>query len=175
MVASILATWRAIIHLQKEDMTAGQRMKMSNDMLYLSHRLLPHCIDGNIPVVMQRLSLCGYTWFNQEIVGPNTCTLSLIPDPYFYFPFYDLSRHKGICELCAWRAITEMHRSHTVSQSGTHFYIQTISSFQPVFSITLILGHSSATKTSYCYGRVVILRFAILEHILDSNGRHLSR
>jgi hypothetical protein len=68
MVASIFATWRAIVQLRRTDVTYGQRMKLSNDALYLSHCLIPHSIDPNISAELQRLSQCGSTWFNQELV-----------------------------------------------------------------------------------------------------------
>jgi hypothetical protein len=68
MIASIFATWRAIIQLRKLDMTHGQRMRLSNDALHLSHRLIPHSGDRHISAEMERLSLCGHAWFNQELV-----------------------------------------------------------------------------------------------------------
>ena len=68
MVASIFAAWRAIIQLRKLDMTHGERMRLSNDALYLSHRLIPHSEDPHISTEMQRLSACGHAWFNQELV-----------------------------------------------------------------------------------------------------------
>ena len=68
MIASIFAAWRAIIQLRKLDMTHGQRMRLSNDALYLSHRLIPHSGDPHISGEMQRLSSWGHAWFNQELV-----------------------------------------------------------------------------------------------------------
>ena len=68
MIASIFAVWRAIIQLRKLDMTNGQRMRLSNDALYLSHRLIRHSEDPRISTEIQRLSSWGHAWFNEELV-----------------------------------------------------------------------------------------------------------
>src|SRR5204863_6617861 len=68
MISFIFAAWRAIIQLRKSEMTHGQRMRLSNDALYLSHRLVALSEDPHISAEMQRLSSCGNAWFNEELV-----------------------------------------------------------------------------------------------------------
>jgi hypothetical protein len=68
MITSIFATWRAIIHLRRTEMSTGERMILSNDALHLAHRLVPHSDDPTVAIEMQRLSQCGQVWFNQELV-----------------------------------------------------------------------------------------------------------
>jgi hypothetical protein len=68
MIPSIFSTWRAIIQLYKVDATAQQRVKWSNDALYLSHQLLSYSIHGGVLDEIQRLNQWGNLWFNQEFV-----------------------------------------------------------------------------------------------------------
>ena len=73
MIPSIFATWRAIVSLAVNDMTHAQAMKSVNDALYLAHRLVPHSVDPNVFAEMERLTLCGNAWFNQELVDWTLC------------------------------------------------------------------------------------------------------
>jgi hypothetical protein len=68
MTSSILAIWRAIVSIAVNDMTHAQCMKCVNDVLYLAHQLVPYSDDPNISAEMERLTLCGNTWFDQELV-----------------------------------------------------------------------------------------------------------
>lgn len=68
MISSILAAWRAIVSLSMQDVTSGQRLKLSNDALYISHRL--NSDDPNITAEKHHLWDCGNAWFNQELVCP---------------------------------------------------------------------------------------------------------
>jgi hypothetical protein len=68
MTSSILAAWRAIVSLSMQDVTSGQRMKFSNDALYMSHCL--NSDDPNIIAEKNHLWYCGNAWFNQELVYP---------------------------------------------------------------------------------------------------------
>jgi len=49
-------------------MSSGQKMRMSNEALYLAHRLLPHSSELSIAAEIQRLTQCGNSWFTQELV-----------------------------------------------------------------------------------------------------------
>jgi hypothetical protein len=68
MIPSIFAIWRAVIHIAVQDMTHAETMKSVNDAFFLAHRLAPHSVDPNIFTEMERLSLCGNAWFDQELV-----------------------------------------------------------------------------------------------------------
>jgi len=43
-------------------------MRLSNDALYLAHRLLPHVSDPMILHVMHDLQRCGDRWFEDAVV-----------------------------------------------------------------------------------------------------------
>ena len=49
-------------------MTTGERMILSNDALYLAHRLVPHSDDLTVAAEMRLLSQCGQVWFSLEVV-----------------------------------------------------------------------------------------------------------
>jgi hypothetical protein len=68
IVESAIGTWRALLHLDRQTGTYSQRMCLSNDALYLSHRLLPHAKDPAIARTMQELLQCGNRWFDDELV-----------------------------------------------------------------------------------------------------------
>jgi len=64
----MFGTWRAICHLQRRILTDGYQMRLSNDALYLSHRLLPYIKDPIVLHVMEDLQRCGNQWFEDAVV-----------------------------------------------------------------------------------------------------------
>src|ERR1700738_4703778 len=75
MTSSIFATHRAIVQLFGTDMKNGQRMRLSNDFLYLSHRL--NSDDPTVIAEKHRLWQCGVSWFNRELVSITMCLANI--------------------------------------------------------------------------------------------------
>ena len=68
MISSVTGVWRAISRLQSSLGTSGQRMRLSNEILYLSHRLILYSKEMSVSTEIQRLQRCGNLLFTQELV-----------------------------------------------------------------------------------------------------------